>query len=88
MLLKRLTDARQSEMLALRLSNLSSQGIHFWISNTHREAGGQHFAEHDLRTKTASDLSAARAQELLDHASPTIAHPVYQCVPIKVRPVR
>jgi hypothetical protein len=36
-LLKRLADARQSEMLALRLSNLSSQEIHFWISKTHRE---------------------------------------------------
>ncbi len=55
---------------------------------TYREVGGQHFTEHDLRARTASDLSTARAQDLLDHASPTLTHPVYQCVPIKVRPVR
>jgi len=54
----------------------------------YRETGGQRFAEHDLCAKKASDLSTARAQELLDHAGLTITRRVYQCAPVKVRLLR
>lgn len=142
-LLKRLAGARQGEMLALTLKDMTDKGIRFGISKTgrvkivrwswalrvvyasilslprkmpctalfvsrhgtpltnmgfksawartmakHVEAGGTSFAEHDLRAKTASDLSIERAQELLDHASPSITRDVYQRAPVRVRPLR
>jgi len=51
-------------------------------------AGGARFRENDIRAKTASDMSTAGAQELLDHASPAITRRVYQRAPVKVRPLR
>lgn len=52
------------------------------------DAGGERFRENDIRAKTASDLSTAAAQELLDHASPAITRRTYQRAPVKVRPLR
>jgi integrase len=51
-------------------------------------AGGAPFRENDIRAKTASDMSTAAAQELLDHASPAITRRTYQRAPVKVRPLR
>ena len=51
-------------------------------------AGGAPFRENDIRAKTASDLPTARAQELLDHASPAMTRGTYQRAPVKVRPLR
>lgn len=51
-------------------------------------AGGTKFRENDIRAKTASDLSLGHAQELLDHASPSITRRTYQRAPTKVRPLR
>jgi integrase len=53
-------------------------------------AGGadrESFREHDIRAKTASDLSIGRAQELLDHASPSMTQK-YRRGAAKVRPLR
>lgn len=52
------------------------------------DAGGSRFRENDIRAKTASDMSTAGAQELLDHASPAITRRTYQRAPVKVRPLR
>lgn len=156
-LLKRLTGARQGEMLSLLRSSLTDAGIVFQISKTGRvkivrwswalrvavdsllsiqqaqdaekkadnvvqfpkadqplfrsrygtalsnmgfksawaramadylTSGGQRFREHDIRAKTASDMSTSRAQELLDHASPAMTKRTYQRAPTKVRPLR
>lgn len=54
----------------------------------YRAVGGERFRENDIRAKSASDLSTARAQELLDHASPAITKRTYQRAPAKVRPLR
>lgn len=51
-------------------------------------AGGKPFRENDIRAKTASDMSTADAQQLLDHASPAITKRTYQRAPVKVRPLR
>lgn len=51
-------------------------------------AGGARFRENDIRAKTASDMSTADAQQLLDHASPSITRRTYQRAPVKVRPLR
>ena len=146
-LLKRLTGARQGELLTLTLPDVTERGVSFGISKTGRvkivrmswaldvavqtikslhnpkkatpidqplfrsrtghamtaqglksawaramgayiEAGGTSFREHDLRAKTASDLSTSRAQELLDHSNPATTRRVYQRAPAKVRPLR
>lgn len=48
-----------------------------------------HFTEHDLRAKTASDLdNVEHAQRLLAHASPKITERVYRRKPEKVKPAR
>jgi integrase len=53
------------------------------------EAGIDHFTEHDIRAKVASDAeSVERAQEVLTHSSPTITAKVYRRAATKVKPIR
>ena len=53
------------------------------------ESGIEHFTEHDLRAKVASDAeSLDRAQEVLTHSSPEITAKVYRRAATKVKPIR
>jgi integrase len=53
------------------------------------ETGIDHFTEHDLRAKTASDAEdLARAQELLTHSSAAMTEKTYRRKAAKVRPLK
>lgn len=54
-----------------------------WVAS-----GGVRFAEHDIRAKTASDLTLEHAQQLLGHASPATTRRIYQRGPRRVDPAR
>lgn len=60
-----------------------------FMARVKKEHGIEHFTEHDIRAKVASDAdSVERAQEVLTHSSPAITQRVYRRAATKIKPIR